>query len=347
MSDSKSDGKHGIMSLRAFSARIGISRVTVSRVFTGKGCVAPETRKKILELAERYDFHPPVVRSSSRSGKTLSVGVLWPAFDASYFHDIMRGIQDELMKTRYLPIILAANTNNFTTCIERVLEHRVDGLIFYGGWNSANRRQIDKIIRLKIPLVILDEANTTIECDSVCTNDIQGGRLAAEYLLKNGHRHFIIVASGQSPMRQKGFIDCLREADVTFNEDQLISHKACETQEATLSRITGKISAIMKKYPKTTAMFASNDFIASDTIAAIRILNLRIPEDISIIGFCNLNFSNRLFPPLTTIKQNGYIEGYEAVRLLMSRLEGNKEPARKVEIATELISRATVASLVR
>lgn len=333
-----------VISLREFARLAGVSPMTVSRVYSDKSNVASSTREKILSLAKQLNFHPPAVRPSSRDGKTRSVGVLSPGYAGSYFLNISQGIQNELITLGYLPIMLTVTAKNFRACLSRLIEHRVDGVIFQNLCDPLFHPDIKKLEKLKIPFVSLGKVSSGLNCDYVMDDDYAGGHLAAKHFLEHGHRRFIVVQSNSDRDfgRIDGFIAAVDESGFSDAEVFKTRHHLKDEDGYNVEDAVAHLTTGWRSRSDTTAIFAGNDYIALDVIAAGRVLGLEVAKDYSLIGCGDLAFAARMSPALTTVRQDGITLGAEAARLLISRFEGYAGPARKIEIGLELVERQSV-----
>ena len=320
--------------MRKFSKLAGVSRMTVSRVFSGSDKVGPETRARLISLAARHDFRPCAVLPSSRNGITRSVGVLYPGFGASYFSDIAKGLQDELMTVGFLPVILAVTPANLRACFNRLIDHRVDGIVtcYYAGTFSA--AEVVQLRRHKLPIVIIGPIAPGLPCDLVETDDLMGGRLAAGHLAGLGHR-VIGVCIGNNPdsiIRFRGFTRELAARGLRVKKAHVARHFTWPAFKSVLNRM-------LSRPGRPTALFAMNDLVALDIYRVARELGMKVPADLSVMGFADLAFTARMAPPLTTIKQDGVAEGRAAARLIIRRIKGDKTRKQHVRIPAHLVAR--------
>ncbi len=320
-----------MISLRDFAEKAGVSRMTVSRAFSGSDKIAAATKERLVRLAEKYDFRPCAVRPSARTGRTRSIGVLCPGYGGlSYFHSIGRGIQDELLASGYLPILLTVEAENFRSCFNRLVDHRIDGIIIQSIPAQLTEQDLGYFDRHGIPAVLLNDMKGSGH-DSVSTDDQMGGRMAARHLLDSGHRKIAVCISAQGfEPRVKSFLAELAKSGIPKYKTRIIRHDPGRFHDGLIQ-------------DGTTAIFAVNDLVALDLYGAAYRSGMRIPADLSIIGYANLEFCPRLSPPLTTIQQNGYMEGIEAARLVIRRLKGDKSPPQTVRVPTKLVVRESVA----
>ncbi|MCF7853658.1 MAG: LacI family transcriptional regulator, partial [Candidatus Pacebacteria bacterium] len=315
-----------MLSLREFAKIAKVSRTTVSNAFKKNSNISDATRARLLRLAKEYDFRPsPVMRPAARFGLTQSVGVLYPGFAASYFDDIRQGMQVFLLERGFLPITLAVRPDTLRHALNRLVDHRIDGLAV-ASWEGGGLTDEDKerLQKLALPLVALGPPFPPgfPLTDNVGTDDVQGGRLAAQHLLQLGHRR-VAALSITADVRVR--------AETFRNE---IERGGGCIQEPPPSEQTeyGQLHALFDTASETerpTAVFANTDISAARVYQVASELGLHIPADLSVIGYANLDFARILPPPLTTICQDGRAVGAKAGEYIVERIEGCREEPRQ------------------
>lgn len=278
-----------------------------------------------------------------QSGKTFSVGLIIDPFVDSFTEEIFRGAHDELMKRNYLPILLMhQHEGQDEQLVQRLAERRVEGLIIrpYPERMDDVSKAIEKH---NMPVVSVDYALTSEKkFDFVGTADEHGGQLAAEHLLELGHRRVMgIFTDAESlQLRKRGFEYAVSKhaqaEDALFFEDW-------DFEDDTNNQ--KKISEILSGPNAPTAIFAGGDFMLPSVYKAAHALGITIPEDLSVIGFGDEEFSEYMIPPATTMHQDAYEIGVQAAQLVIDRVE-NKErqvPVRQLRFEPHLLTRESTA----
>jgi DNA-binding LacI/PurR family transcriptional regulator len=341
-----------MLSLREFAKIAGVSRMTVSRAFSGSDKISIKTRAYLVELAEKYDFRPCAVQPSSRKGKTRSVGVLYPGFNISYFMDIGLGVQAELISQGYLPILLSVIPENLHDCLNRLIDHRIDGLIFTYS-TFLTELDFERLKRLEIPLVFFGHSKVPgLDACYVDSDDEMGGRLAAQHLLELGHRKIAMVSTPRGQLeRETSFMATLSEAGIKFSEKDIVryewknSYKDLVHDPFPNPGIKKNLVTLLNSPNRPTAIFASTDLLALDVYTILNEMNIKIPEDISVIGYADLRDSRKMYPPLTTIRQDGKTEGRKAAELIIKTLNNKTVEQTFHPVPTELIIRDSTSRL--
>lgn len=333
------------ITIRDVAEQTGYSFQTVSRVLNGKAHLHKgSTVKKIEKVATELGYVQNMFAKGMQSGKTYSVGLIIDPFLESFTEAIFRGAHDELMKRNYLPILLMHNPDTpDEQLVQRLAERRVEGLIIRP--YTERMEQVSAAVQSHdMPVVSVDYAlSGDKKFDFVGTADEHGGQLAAEHLMELGHRRiagvFADVESVQ--LRRRGFENAILREDEA-EEPMVISdwHFGDDDWNAQL------VKDMLTQEKRPTAIFASGDFMLPVIYRAAHELDLKIPVDLSVVGFGDMEFTQYLIPPVTTLHQDAYEIGIQAAQLVIDRIE-NKErnvPVRQLRFEPHLIVRESTAA---
>src|SRR5262245_57968569 len=320
-----------------------VSRVTVSLVLSGKDETSRETRQRVLDAARRLRYRPNLLVQGMQTGRSETVGVIAPV--ALPFHgQIAYGIHDELVQSEFVPMLLWADpaAKVKTTELEqihRLVDRRVDGVIIWPQDASVPDVHFNEIWERHIPLVTIDRETTT-HAGHVGTDEEHGGRLAAQHLLKLGHRRVAHLTYPERPgsvsRRRHAFVKAIEEAGgeciVAGGEQSELAQLALE---------------LLNRAPRPTAVFAATDPMAMKVYAAAAAQQLRIPEDLSVIGYADFGFAVDMVRPLTTIRQDPYTIGRTAARLLLDRLLDvqRSRSAQRIHLKPQLVLRESTTRI--
>lgn len=297
----------------------GVSSATVSKVINGKDqSISEDTRKRILQIIEREGYIPNGVAKSLRIKNTKTIGLIVPDITNLFFSEVAKGIEDAAAKRGYSLIL--CNTDNKETkermYLKILQEKKVDGLII-----TASHSKIgDQLDKVTIPVVLIDrDVKTSKVVGKITVDNVAGGRMAAEKLIKSGCRNIVHITAGlenkPSAERYKGFVEALRDAGIKFNKSGLhTGYFAVETGYEGIIKLS--------KAMEFDGVFCGNDHIAIGALQALRELGKRIPEDVAVIGFDDIALSKYIDPPLTTIGQPIYKLGESAIMVLLGMIEG-------------------------
>src|SRR3954464_825690 len=271
-----------------------VSRVTVSLVLSGKDQTSAETRKRVLEAAERLRYRPNLLVQGMQTGRTGTIGVIIPA-SMQFQGTIAHGIHDEVVGNDYVPIQLWAESTPAGKATElkqihRLVDRRVDGVIIWPADASVPDVHFHEIWERNIPLVTVDRETTT-HADHVGTDEEHGGRVVAEHLLELGHRRVAhltyITRPGNILRRRDAFVKAIKKAG-----------GECRIYEGEPKDFSRLARELLTEKPAPTAVFAATDLIAMKLYVAAAEAGLKIPDDVSIVGYADFPFAEDLVPAL-------------------------------------------------
>lgn len=312
------------------AARAGVARTTVSLVMRGGEGLKQETIDKVHKAAEELGYRPNLMATATRTGKSRMVGVMAPPID-SYWAQITSGIHDALTEQKYIPLFLWP-ANLFEDLDEHreleqvhlMLDCRIGGVILWPHFARMFEKHIHEFASRNLPLVTVDCSIDPVEgvkADAVLGNDRAGAKLVAQHLKKLGHKHILHFCGPDSEdwasNRREAFEE---EVDCVAVEVELRRRRLPVMKEA------------LEDHPETTAVFAASDKIARDVYQVASELGLRIPEDLSVVGYSNLDFGEYLNPPLATVHDNPYEMGKRAAMIIIERMQGENDAEPTVEL---------------
>ncbi len=320
----------------------GVSFGTVSRVINNDVHVKKETRERVVETMERLGFVANRQARSLAGGKSNSIGVLVPDLGTGYIGEIIRGIDAELSLTD-LDLILytthrtASKETNYVTNLATGM---VDGLLLVLPRSPADF--IGNLTQSKFPFVLIDHQGAGRDCPSVGAANWQGGYNATEYLTNLGHTRIGFITGsmdlGCAVDRLDGYRSALRTYHIP-DAPELI-------YEGDFFQPDGYSGAqAMLDLPEPpTAIFASNDVMAMGVMDAVRNRGLRVPDDVSVVGFDDIPQASLVRPALTTINQPLEKMGRVATQMLLDLLKHPEKKADRIELPTHLIVRDSCKS---
>ncbi len=317
-----------------------VSVATVSRVLNAPEKVSPETRAAVQSVIRQMGFVPRADARARAMKKNHQVGIISPLLTGLALFQRVRGAVNSLKKSHYeMVMYLAENEASLINHLDFLsLNHYLEGLIIFSLPIPAEKASNLKNAHLQLVLVDFQSPYFS----SVFSDDYQGGRLAANYLYSKGHRHFGFIGGADSSgsgipsfeMRLKGYIEELSKLDNPLaNQDILYV-----PQDLDATNIL--VKAYLKRADHPTAIFAANDLHGIAMMRAAHEIGIRIPENISILGFGNLDVAD--YVGLTTIDQHLDESGRTAVELLISRILDASRPIRHIQLPLNIIERGTI-----
>lgn len=324
----------------------GVSICTVSRALNNKNYIADETKKKVYAAVEKLNYRPNIIARSLRTNKTKTIGVIIPDISVPYFSNIVKIIEQCARKRGYTLLLGCSfyNLREEECQVEVLIDQVIDGLILFGGFD--NYEHIKKIKEKKIPLVLLDRMINDDEVASVQINNIQTTKLAVDYLCGLGHRQicYIGITMKNSTVlinRLKGYKESLKRNKLIFNKDFVLLDDSILLMKE--DGIYNLVYKFFKEKKSLTALIGPGDIYGPALIKAIKDLNLKIPDDVSIVAIGDNNINNYLDPPLTSIGVKSELMGSNAIDLLINLIEKKRIKKNKIVFDSELIIRSSVA----
>lgn len=330
------------VTLEDVAQRAGVSPSTVSRYLNDTAVVSDVKRAAIKRAIDALSFVPNPVARGLASGRSMTIGVLTQSLDSPYYGTALRGIEDGLEGSGYGALFASGRWDPAVEqrCVEVLRARRVDGLIVLTG------RLPDRVLRAiakSMPLVLTGRALRAPGLVSLDIDNHEGARLATEHLVELGHRRiaFITGDPGQrdSTQRLEGYKSALNAARLRFDPALVV--------EGDFSEESGvrAIEALTRARTRFTAVFASNDQMAFGAALALHRRGLRVPHDVSLVGFDDIPSSRYTVPPLTTVRNPIQALGRIAAQAMLSMI-GGERPAPEVP-GVELIVRESTAAPAR
>lgn len=326
---------------------VGVSCTTVSNVIHGKpGRVSADTIKKINQAIKDLGYVPNMSARSLVSNSSKVIAVINHVvtsenknFMEDPFHSIFIGsIESRLRENGYYLMLRTVKTSDDLNFFLR--NWNLDGLILNGVYEDDF---FDILTNINIPIVLIDSYVSNSNICNVGLEDFNGGYLATKYLIDHGHKNIAFASpfikyTGVVSERFEGYKKALKEANIQLNAD-IIFEQELDT-DTTIS-----LGESLSKRDDITAIFATADILAAGIMTGIKKAGKSVPEDISIIGFDDINLCNLISPNLTTIHQDAPLKGELAVNYIIDKLEGKTISNKETILPVKIVERESVATL--
>lgn len=324
----------------------GVSTTTVSHVINKTRFVAKETEEAVMQAIKNLKYSPSAVARSLKVNTTKSIGMIVTTSESPYFAEIIHAVEDHCYRQSYS--LFLCNTQNDPEKIKNHLDmlakKRVDGLLVM--CSEYTSHSLDILSNAAdIPMVVMDWGPNT-DTDVIEDNSFTGGYIATKHLIDCGHKAIGLIAGEldktTARTRYEGFVKAMNEANLPIHENWIM--------EGFFEPEDGYecMNKILVQDSLPTAVFCCNDVMALGAISAITEKGLRVPDDISIIGYDNIHSSRFYAPPLTTIHQYKSRLGAQAVNLLFERIankDNDSHEKHRIAIHPELVLRKSVRTL--
>lgn len=330
------------VTIRDVAKKAGVGVGTVSRVLNGSTAVSKNTRQKVLQAIDDLDYTPSPIARRLSLGRTLTIGVIAPFFIRPSYVERLRGVEAALAESEYDFIIYNVETvARRDACFRDVpRQERVDGLLIMT--LAPTDEEVARFQRENLPVVLVDGAHSVISHVSI--DDVAGGYQATKHLLELGHRKIGYISDllQESPFgfrpvadRYEGYRQALAEAGIEFQPEY---HRQGELSRREARRLTRELLTLPDR---PTAIFAYSDTQAFGVLRAAQDLSLKVPQQLSVIGYDDIEISE--FLHLTTIRQQLYESGVRGAALLLEEISNYPSSPQSVVLATELVVRDTTA----
>jgi len=317
--------------LKDVADKAGVSLTAASLIIRDrKHRYSEETVSRVKDIASEMGWRPNMLIEGVQTGITRTIGVLVPPFD-SFWSDILYGIQNYLAGVDYMPVTLwVAEDENMSEddkkdagikLLHQLIDRRVDGLILWPLVASAYYQHFKELIDRQLPVVVIDHAISSEKiADSIETDEESGARQVAEHLAALGHKKMLCITQGSIhcnlwAMRRRSSFEMIARSypDVDV---------AVENVDILTRDVMADVEAILLRHRDCTAVFCVTDALARAVYHAAQSASLSIPDKLSVVGFADLDYSQYMQPPLTTVRQRGREIGTRAARQIVERATG-------------------------
>ena len=318
-----------------------VSTSTVSHVINGSRFVSDEIREKVMRIVVELNYTPSYIARSLKVKATKTIGLLVTATNNPFFSEVMAGVEQYCQKNQYNLIIATTggDAKRLQQNLQTLIHKQVDGVLLMCG---DSRFQADMELTVPLPLVVMDWWFTELNADKILENSERGGYLATKSMVDVGHQKIGIITGNLrksvAKNRLQGYKKALSEANIVLNPDWIVeSHFDFE------GGIVGA-QKLLSLSDRPTAIFCCSDTIAIGAYQAIQNQGLRIPQDISIMGYDDIELARYLFPSLSTISQPKAELGKLAVETLLQRIQEPNENYRTLVLEPTCILRESISS---
>ncbi|ADV83061.1 transcriptional regulator, LacI family [Terriglobus saanensis SP1PR4] len=319
------------------ASRADVSLGTVSHVINGTAPVRDVLKKRVLQAIDDLGYQPNHLSRGLRRNQTNLIGMIIPDIMNPFFPSVVRGVEDMAYKASYRLLLCNADNDvqKETAYLNDLRSFLPAGIILIPSLDHKIASQ-----GAGPPVVCMDRVPKGWKGDSVTVANEAGGHAAAEHLIEMGHKIIGIVRGPSNVVtaeeRVTGFVKAMKAARLSISPEYI--------QEGQFDRESGYTCTLrlLNMLPRPTAIFTASDLMATGALAAIKASKLKCPDDISIVSFDGLAFTELTEPALTSIFQPSYQLGYTAARLLLDRINGEDFPPQNVMLDTELKIRDSV-----
>ncbi|SFZ92765.1 LacI family transcriptional regulator [Flaviramulus basaltis] len=338
------------ITLKVIAKTLGISTATVSKALKDYPDINKETKLKVQKLAKSLNYTPNSFAQSLRSNESKIIGLLVPDLVHYFFSSIINGVINEAEKHGYLVIVLQSNESyeDEIKQLKLLVDKNIDGILLSLSDKTIKYDHIQNIINNGMPVVLFDKISQLIDCSKVIIDDRKAAFNATEYLIKTGCK---TIAHITGPLKPKTTIDRYMGYKMALEKYNIPFDKSLVYTSENLSYEDGYhlTSNIINEHPKIDGIFAFIDPVAIGVLNGLKDMKIKVPKQVSVIGFSNWFMCKTTSPTLTTVNQPAYEIGVKAFELLLENLndirEGKTITTKTVQIPTNLVYRNSTKKL--
>lgn len=333
-------------SLKDLARELGVSIATVSRALRNSPEIGKDMQEKVKALAVKLNYRPnPFARSLRREAPKM-IGVIVPNLVTHYYAAVLDGIEDEARKTGYS--IISANSHEDCMTEAHITDNfinlHVEGIIACLAQNTTDYKHFDEVADMGIPLVFFGRTCMTDRFSSVTANGDEAAQQATQHLIDTGSRRIAFIGGPNHldmvKRRKHGYLEALRENSIPIERELVFCNKI--DYDVALSACT----EMLTRKNRPDAILAFNDIITFAAFNAIKKQNLRIPDDVALIGFTDDAHAEYVTPRMSAIADQSHLLGETACRLLLKNIEGDKTVYKEI-VPQKLIIRETSAKTMK
>lgn len=333
------------MDIKKIAEKAGVSISTVSRAINQPHLVNEQTREKILAIVKESRYVPNPFARSLLTGKTLTIALVVPTLKNPVFGQIAEGAERILSQQGYSLITYSstASMQRYQTILENIRSRKVDGIILAGSGIFQKGYQ-EPLENINVPIVAIEylPGQSSISC--IYVDDVMGVRMAIEHLIALKHQYIALIVGNPDMIvtnrRLNAALNTLKFHNIAFKKEHMV-YGAYAYLESGYSAM----EKLLNSKPIPTAVFAFNDMMAIGALKCIQDKGLKVPSDISIVGFDNIPMSEYFSPGLTTVHQPSLETAESAAKMLLEQIEKPHIPIRKALLPAQLIVRGSTAKV--
>ena len=344
--------KFEALTIKDIAKALGLSTSTVSRALRDSYEISPETKKLVLEYAEKNNYHPNPIALSLKERRSRSIGVIVCEIANSFFSQVINGIESIAYDHGY-NVIIAQSRESFDRemlNLQYLTSRSIDGLIISVSTETEDFSYFKELNQKGLPIVFFDRIVDEIKTHKVIVDNYKGAYDATVHLINCGYRHIAAIGNPESlsitKERLAGYRAALADNGIEVN-DSLI--KYCQHGGMIVSEVEDAVNDLLKARERPDAIFASADKLTTGCLRIFKAKKIQVPGDIGLIGFSNTDLTELLNPPLSVIKQPAFEMGELATKLLLQLIE-SKRPVTDFEtkvLSTELLIRGSTKIIVK
>jgi LacI family transcriptional regulator len=338
--------KFEAITIKDIARALGLSTSTVSRALRGSYEISAETRKLVLEYAEKLNYRPNPIALSLKEKRSRSIGIVVCEIANNFFSQVINGIESVAYKKGYY-VIISQSHESFEREVantQYLASRSVDGLLISLSTETTDFSHLNKLHDKGLPIVFFDRVTEEMPTHKVIANNFNGAYQATEHLIRSGFRRIahLTISPHLSITKERlaGYKAALADAKLPFDESLV---KYCKYGGLIASETEEAVDSLLRSANRPDAIVAASDKLSTGCLGTLAKRGVRVPEDMAIVGFTNSLLTDIFMPALTSVRQPAFEMGQVAMELLIQLIEA-KHPATKFEtrvLNTELTVRSS------
>jgi len=323
----------------------GVSTSTVSHVINQTHFVSPAMKNRVQRAIDKLNYRPSALARSLKINKTATLGMLITTSTNPFFAEVIKGVERRCYQQNYNLILCntEGSVERMHTSLEMLMQKRVDGLLIMCA--EINGQHLNLFDRYSpVPAIVMDCGASELFLDQIQDHSLLGGEIATQYLIDQGHQKIGCITGplgkNSAHLRFKGFLQAMQKAGLPIQKQWIIEEKF---------EAEGGFQAfekLIKEKSLPSALFVGNDMMAMGVINAAHKHGLQVPEDISIIGYDDIQLAQYITPSLTTIHQPKFRLGAKAVDTLLERINNESTQPKTIQLTPSLVVRDSVKTFI-
>ncbi|WP_130859603.1 LacI family DNA-binding transcriptional regulator [Gracilibacillus phocaeensis] len=297
------------VTIKDVAKKANVSYSTVSRILNNLPGYSEETKLKVEKVIEELGYQPNAIARGLIKQKTKTLGVLVPGVSDLFVSEILDGIEEQARIMGY-NVMICKTKNRTKDYLQTLYENRVDGIIMVSV--MLNEETYKEIVSKEIPVVNVAAKSNYSEIPFINIDEFKASYEAVTYLIDKGHQNIGMVSGTKGDNREKGYKLAMKNANLEIFENMIVYG------DYHFESGISSMKKLLMYFPEMTAVFCVSDEMAAGVLSYLYQQKIRVPENISIIGFDNTSTAKKAIPPLTTVAQPLYAMGQSAVQLLVT-----------------------------
>lgn len=329
--------------IKDVAERANVSIATVSRVVNHLSGYSEKTKKRVYQAIEEIGYQPNAIARGLINKRTHTIGVMFPSVSSMFSSDILHGVEDLAHHLNYSVVVCNTDSDGKRTMkyLQVLREKQVDGLIFS---SEVLKEEYHSVLeKMRIPIVLTSSKTQYADVPHVKVDDYQASFDAVDYLISKGHRNIAMISGTKTDKiaglpRVRGYKKALEKHRIPFRPD-LLAYGDFMFDQGYIAMET-----LLKRAPDLTAVFAASDEMAVAAMAAAAKHGLRVPDDLSVMGYDDTKLAAMVYPPLTAIRQPLHDLGRIACKKLIHMIETGEIEKNEI-VPHSIVERQTVKAL--